>query len=101
MLTTMFAVGDTVPHSPLSLRAKRSNLRHQSCGGDCFVRLRLFAMTGRLLRLLGAAADLELLALVLHLRDRAEHFQAELAVRLAVDLHGALVLHHVAGRGSD
>src|SRR4029077_1966809 len=58
---------------------------------------RRFAATlsGRLLP--RAAADLALLALVLHLRDGAEHLEAELAVGLAVDLHGALVLHDVAG----
>src|SRR5579883_3610137 len=50
---------------------------------------------------LGAAADLELLALVAHLRDRAEHLQTEVAVGLAIDLHGALVLDHIARRRID
>src|SRR6516225_2648372 len=62
------------------------------------------------LLLLPAAADLLFLALVLHLGDRAQHFEAELAVGLLVDLHGALVLddvararidHHCAARAVD
>src|SRR5215471_1129135 len=50
---------------------------------------------------LPAAADLLLLALVLHLGDHAQHLEAELAVGLAVDLYGALVLDDVAGGGID
>src|SRR5262249_58219376 len=46
---------------------------------------------------LAAAAELELLALVLDLRDDAEDLDAELAVGLADDLLGALVLDDVAG----
>src|SRR6202035_1744694 len=64
-------------------------------------RRRCAAALRRPLLPLPAAADLLLLALVLHLGDRAEHLEAELAVRLAVDLHGALVLDDVAGGGID
>src|SRR5215510_6784022 len=48
-----------------------------------------------------AAADLELLTLVLHGLACAKDPFAELAVRLAVDLHGMFVLHNVAGGGID
>src|ERR1700680_3909560 len=73
------------------LHARRSNLVQVT--RDCFASL---AMTRRLLPL-PAAADLLFFALVLHLRDRAEHPQPQLAVGLAIDLHGALVLDDVAG----
>src|SRR5206468_9031192 len=48
-----------------------------------------------------ATADLELLALVLHTLGGAEDFDAELAVRLADNFHGVLILHDVAGRCVD
>src|SRR5690349_13273352 len=125
MLTMIFAVADTMsgPHTQRHARACRGHPRlgsatiEKDVGGreekdvdgraqaseatPLFERLcPAMTLLQALLRL-GAAADFELLALVLHLRDGAEHLEAELAVRLAVDLHGALVLHHVAGRRID
>src|SRR5665647_547383 len=67
---------------------------------------RLYARRRRLLSIYvrpsGAAApDFEHLALVLHRLGGAEDLDAELAVRLADDFHGMLVLHDVAGRRVD
>src|SRR5258707_11008988 len=107
MLTMMFAVGDTMeaPQSAYCNCAACGACLSNLSGSPryCFASLamttgrRFCFVLGRPLLRLPAAADLLGFALVLDLRDRAQHLEAELAVGLAVDLHGALVLDHVAG----
>src|SRR3990170_8962637 len=95
MLMTVLTVGDTL--APLSgedatiTNTTAADSRSGAWASD----------ETALLRLLPAAPDLLLLALVLHLGDGAEHLQAELAVGLLVDFQRALVLHDVARGGID
>src|ERR1044071_3808695 len=87
MLTAMFRYCGTSPTSsrkktPPRCYARRRDLRSSQRSGT-------------------ATADFLLLALVLHGFRRAEDLHAELAVRLADDFHGVLVLHDVARGGVD
>src|SRR6185437_4129544 len=89
MLTAILAYCGT---SPTSLEEKRRRVFIRGGADCCQTPIRRSGT---------ATSELENLALVLHSLGGAENTLAQLSVRLAVDFHGMLVLHNVAGRGID